>query len=119
VVGGAGMSGGWENGTEPWIRKNPKAICYFCGEPTAIVSWSDLKEDTGRVEVYCDNGKCDAREMTVLVTGDGGGASRRADVQALADIDTAPHLRGNFAITGSELMELQDGAVQRRLGVKP
>ncbi|MFB8181533.1 hypothetical protein ACFC8N_37040 [Streptomyces sp. NPDC055966] len=85
--------GDWESGTTPWARRLPdaeqKALpCYFCGERTAMTSWGDLPDDTGRLEVYCDNELCDAREVVVLVQRDGAGAHDRADVRALRAIDT-------------------------------
>ncbi|MEV6994351.1 hypothetical protein AB0N87_35050 [Streptomyces sp. NPDC093228] len=47
----------------------------------------DLEDDHGRIEVYCDNGLCDAREVIVLVRKDGARARWRADVRALEAID--------------------------------
>ncbi|MFB7977278.1 hypothetical protein [Streptomyces vinaceus] len=82
----------WEAGTEPWARRVPqsdhKALpCYFCGGRTAMRAHGDLPDDAGRLELYCDNQMCDAREMVVLVLRDGAGAHDRADVRALRVID--------------------------------
>lgn len=87
---------GWSVGEIPWVRdaltgaaerSRSYAQCYFCGEMTAMISANDLASDTGRVEVYCNNTRCEAREMTVLVSRDGSKASSRADVRILKSID--------------------------------
>ncbi len=87
--------GEWESGTSPWFRSQAKmasrvdrpiARCYFCGEESAILSFGDLAQDHGRIEIYCDNGQCDAREMTIIVER-GEGASDRADVRLLRGLD--------------------------------
>jgi len=59
----------------------------FCGAQTLKRSASDRPKDPGRMELYCDNQFCDAREMVLLVTRDGAGAYDRADVRALRLID--------------------------------
>jgi hypothetical protein len=61
--------------------------CYFCGGQTVTRSVSDIADDTGRIDLYCDNPDCDAREIAVIVCRDGHGAWGRADVRALAAID--------------------------------
>lgn len=93
----APMSGEWKAGGKPWLRRRqpettyghePKAVqCMFCGEQTVKRSASDRPQDPGRLELYCDNGRCEAREMTLLVKRDGAGANQRADVKALNLID--------------------------------
>lgn len=91
------MSEEWEAGHQPWLRRhqssatygpesNP-AQCMFCGAKTLKRSMSDRDEDTGRMELYCDNQDCDAREMVLLVIRDGAGAHDRADVRALRLVD--------------------------------
>jgi hypothetical protein len=84
----------WDAGTTPWARRSLEAgqtvRCYFCGGETAISSYGDLPGDTGRLELYCDNELCDAREVVVLVSRDGEGAHLRADVRALEAIDEGP-----------------------------
>ncbi|MGY5884352.1 hypothetical protein [Modestobacter lacusdianchii] len=94
-------SGTWVAGTQPWVRQvapsgysasaahGQGVRCYFCGHDTAKVSGSDVQNDTGRVEVYCDNTDCDARTVTILVEKDGARAAQRADVRALHVIDSA------------------------------
>lgn len=102
----------WRRGTIPWVRKQPQlahsadtrngsgACCYFCGSQTVKLSMGDYAGDTGRVEVYCDNPQCEAREVTLIVIRDGSGAGRRADVRALEAIDGAGHnLRGSKTLT--------------------
>lgn len=97
------MSEEWEAGGEPWLRRrqphttygpesNP-AQCVFCGAMTLKRSASDRGNDPGRMELYCDNQFCDAREMVLLVVRDGAGAHDRADVRALRLID-----RGAFDV---------------------
>jgi hypothetical protein len=51
------------------------------------VSEGDIPEDTGRVQLYCDNGECAVREMTVVVERNGVRAGKRADVRALNAVD--------------------------------
>ncbi|PYC80495.1 hypothetical protein C7C46_12390 [Streptomyces tateyamensis] len=84
--------GEWETGQQPWVRQRVKRAsqalpCYFCGSNTAMLSDHDDDRDTGRVELYCDNQDCDAREVVILVLRDGAGAHDRADVQALHAVD--------------------------------
>lgn len=91
------MENAWESGTTPWLRREqPKttwgtesqpAQCMFCGARTVKRSGHDKAADHGRLELYCDNGDCDAREVIVLVRRDGGDAVDRADVRALAALD--------------------------------
>lgn len=78
-------SGGWANGITPWLRHSRKPFtCYFCGSVAAIRSWGDLDGDTERVEFYCQNSDCKAREVDVLVVDDGTDRTRRrADAKAL------------------------------------
>lgn len=87
----------WSAGGTPWLRALQSAtfgepgvgyaVCLFCGAPALKLSMSDVDVDHGRLTVYCDNSNCDAREIEVLVTRDGGNALRRCDVRALTAID--------------------------------
>lgn len=81
----------WDAGTAPWARRSLEASetvpCYFCGGQTAVVSFGDVSDDKGRLELYCENQLCDAREVVVLVGRDGADAFLRADVRALRAID--------------------------------
>jgi hypothetical protein len=94
----------WSPGEQPWIRRQvpvsnvalpPGAQsttasagpCYFCGDSTVIRSWGDIEEDTGRLELYCDNQACSARSFTVLVRIDGVSAANRADNRVLNWLD--------------------------------
>lgn len=89
----------WEAGSVPWARRSTSAgqavRCYFCGGETAIGSYGDLPDDTGRLELYCDNELCDAREVVILVRRDGDDAYVRADVRALRAIDEGPNPPAN------------------------
>ncbi|WP_237329683.1 hypothetical protein [Streptomyces sp. CBMAI 2042] len=77
----------WVAGEVPWARQGTEHLpCYFCGR-TAILGSGDRPDDPGRLEVYCGNPMCDAREMVVLVKRDGAGAPDRADVRALREVD--------------------------------
>ena len=73
----------------PWlrrVRRESSASCYFCGVDTLIRSAGDLSIDHRRVQVYCDNDRCDAREIEVLVVDDGTeNTSARTDVRILAE----------------------------------
>ncbi|MWV58725.1 hypothetical protein [Rathayibacter sp. VKM Ac-2754] len=91
---------GWQVGETPWVRSalvGPAANspgyaqCYFCGQMTAKLSESDVEADTGRVDVYCNNTWCEARETTVLILRDGAAASDRADTRMPAAIDNDLH----------------------------
>ncbi|MFF9607840.1 hypothetical protein ACF1GY_37250 [Streptomyces sp. NPDC014684] len=78
----------WEAGEPPWARRGTDHLpCYFCGGHTAVLSFGDRTDDTGRLELYCENQMCDAREVVVLVQRDGAGAHDRADVRALREVD--------------------------------
>ena len=79
---GAGPTGGR---AKPWIqRTDVETGCYFCGRDSVILSYTDLHEDHGRVEIYCDNGDCDAREIEVIIIEDGTSTTRnRTDVRIL------------------------------------
>ncbi|MGY2084870.1 hypothetical protein [Blastococcus sp. SYSU DS0539] len=79
-------------GTSASTHRGGGAVCYFCGRDTVRISHADLHADTGRVQLYCDNTHCAAREVTVLVERDGVGAGRRADVRALRALDYPAHL---------------------------
>lgn len=74
----------------PWTRRrarrdNPTS-CYFCGASTLIRSMGDLSIDPRRVEVYCGNHRCDAREIAVVAVDDGTeGTAARTDVRVLAE----------------------------------
>lgn len=75
----------WSVGDRPWIRGAfDPCSCLFCGQDTAILSFGDMAEDIGRVQIYCDGEDCDAREVEIIVTEDGTGATRnRTDVRIL------------------------------------
>ncbi|WP_329376252.1 hypothetical protein [Streptomyces sp. NBC_01483] len=91
------MDNEWEAGTTPWLRQQQTTAswgpesspvqCMFCGGKTLKRSASDREQDPGRLELYCDNQFCDAREMVLLVRRDGADAIFRADVKALNLID--------------------------------
>ncbi|MEU2769801.1 MULTISPECIES: hypothetical protein [Streptomyces] len=91
------MPNEWETGAMPWLRRHqpettftnePNPVrCMFCGADSIKRSQMDRSEDTGRIELYCDNGLCEAREIVLLVKRDGAGAGSRADVRALNLID--------------------------------
>jgi hypothetical protein len=100
---------GFSLGDEPAIRraagdgrKLDGYACPFCGEAQLLLSDGDLPIDTERVEVYCDNGYCAAREIVILVER-GDGAHKRADVQALRAVDR-----------GTEAEQEADGATLER-----
>lgn len=107
--------GQWTAGEQPWVRRTAPAgftasvhngggvTCYFCGKDTAKVAAGDVGADSGRVRLYCDNGNCDAREVTILVERDGAGASRRADVRALRAVDN-PDLIGDIRVNNGGLI---------------
>lgn len=82
--------GEWETNQRPWARRalnnNEKVPCYFCGEAAVILSYGDERKDNGRLELYCNNPQCDARETTILVMR-GGGSHLRADVKALQAVE--------------------------------
>jgi hypothetical protein len=92
------MSEKWGAGDQPWLRRHqPEATynpvpasellqCLFCGARTLKRSASDRPEDSNRLELYCDNSRCDAREMVLLVLRDKQ-PGLRADVKALRLVD--------------------------------
>lgn len=76
--------------------------CPFCGSKTLLQSRGDLASDTERVEVYCNNTLCDAREVIILIRR-GERTDERADVQALTTVDR-----------GTESEQERDGYTLRR-----
>jgi hypothetical protein len=75
----------------PWIRglddDHEPARCFFCGHAALKLSGGDLPVDPRRVQVYCDNDQCDAREIEVIVMTDATGSTRsRTDVQIMQRI---------------------------------
>lgn len=125
----------WSSGQKPWIRAalpgealnaQGYAQCYFCGAQTAKLSAGDLSGDTGRVEVYCNNSNCDAREVAVIVVRDGHGAGDRADVRVLRALDednhtTDPRPMEAFTIEelGRRVDQQSSGMLQRRTDEGP
>jgi hypothetical protein len=124
------MNHEWEAGATPWLRRHQtektwsiearSVQCMFCGDNTLKRSTSDRDEDNGRIELYCDNHLCDAREMVLLVRRDGAEAIFRADVRALNLIDDGsfdvhaafpPQMRSH---TMAELMADRGNVVERR-----
>lgn len=77
----------WTHGQQPWVRTTPEGTptrCYLCGRTSSIVSFGDLPEDHGRVQMYCEHHQCDARETEVIVVDDGSPATvQRSDVRIL------------------------------------
>jgi hypothetical protein len=76
----------WASDDTPWIRhSNNAGRCYFCGNDTVVVSYGDLSEDRGRVEIYCESSDCDVREVEVIIVDDGTRATlNRSDVRIMA-----------------------------------
>ncbi|MFE0472582.1 hypothetical protein ACFW2V_13305 [Streptomyces sp. NPDC058947] len=125
------MSEKWEAGDEPWLRRHQPTAnyetesnpvqCMFCGGGTLKRSASDRPQDPGRLELYCDNGACDAREMILLVERDGNRAHERADVRALRLIDSGTldiHTAFPPEMKSSDLFELMEdrlNVVERRM----
>lgn len=83
----------WAHGKAPWIRIGREPItCYLCGKTTMIRSSGDEKTDSGRVQVYCDNVRCEAREVELIVLRDGTSATlHRADVRVLDTVAPEAH----------------------------
>lgn len=87
------MAAEFSVGEEPAIRRaagDRRSLegyrCPFCGSERLLISDTDLPIDTERVEAYCDNASCDAREIVILVVR-GAGTHDRADVSALRAVD--------------------------------
>ncbi|MFD8899902.1 hypothetical protein [Streptomyces ardesiacus] len=125
------MSNEWEAGATPWLRRHqPKAEyssepspvqCMFCGGQAVKRSATDYEEDSGRIELYCDNGNCDAREMILLVKRDGAKSGLRADVRALRLVDEGkldvhasypPEMR---FYSWTDMTKVTKGMVERRM----
>lgn len=117
AVAPTARTGEWWPGDAPWLRRhNDRTVtCLWCGRKTAILSWGDEPEDTGRIELYCDNSDCQVREVTLLVTRDGHAASARADVRALDAVDVNPAIRHRRHATLSQLRKMYDAAAARRM----
>jgi hypothetical protein len=83
-----GYSPNWENGDQPWLRQQGRLSpipCPFCGGSTLLLSDRDLADDDLRVEVYCTNINCAAREIVILATRTN--LAPRADQMALERVD--------------------------------
>ncbi|MCT2282371.1 hypothetical protein M3G91_32715 [Micromonospora chalcea] len=113
----AARTGEWWTGDTPWLRRadNRTVTCLWCGSKTAIASWGDEPEDTGRIELYCENSDCEVREVALIVTRDGHTASARADVRALDAIDVNLAIRHSAGLPLSDLRKLYEGATARRM----
>lgn len=93
------MDSGWGPEDAPWARRAGGSqpgngqegpgylICYFCGQKTVKRSYGDDAADTGRLELYCKNEYCEAREVAVIVLRDTIQAHLRADVRVLHALD--------------------------------
>lgn len=129
----------WNLTDTPWVRTKHEPSwqvpstgylqCLFCGEVTLKLSVLDNSQDTARVEFYCDNTSCDAREITLLVMR-GAEAHRRADVRALRAIDQGdatveerePELRSlelNMKTLGEDIASDRARAVASRTSTDP
>lgn len=65
--------------------------CPFCGGEDVKLSYDDVEADRQRIELYCNNPRCEVREYTVLAMFAGVEASgNRSDVRALRLIDERP-----------------------------
>jgi hypothetical protein len=64
---------------QPAIRKQPTA-CPYCGDDSLILSWGDDAKNLVRIELYCKNEDCEAREITIV-------AETRGAAPARADLD--------------------------------
>lgn len=85
----------WDAGSTPYLRADRGQLmrfsCPFCGDTDAILSFGDDRHDPARIELYCENQDCDAREIVILVRRDGTNeTAERADVRALRAIDNGP-----------------------------
>lgn len=125
------MNAGWGPDEAPYARtagqSRPQGgkegagylTCYFCGEISVKRSYGDFPEDNGRLELYCTNQNCEAREVAVIVLKDAIGAHRRADVRVLHALDEGVSEIGQQVgpefFTLGELNELRrDSPVGRR-----
>lgn len=106
---------------EPAIRKAqtaqrrlPGYPCPFCGSKSLLLSYGDIVADKYRIELYCDNAMCDAREMTVVALRMEGPVSDiRTDVAALAAVDSGSD--EEQAEEGYELLRDESGEVASRM----
>jgi hypothetical protein len=80
----------------------------------AVLSWTDEEEDPLRIDLYCQNGGCEVREMTVIAIRAGGHELQRADVLALHTLEQGtPVERGEVhydrrTSSGSDLARRMD-----------
>ena len=100
--------------------------CPFCGD-RAIQSISDIPDDPMQVELYCENGACDVREMRVVAWRAEGHEQERADVMALRAVDEgtaaerARHGHDRRTLSASDAAEmlrearLDGGTLKRRI----
>ena len=103
------------------VRDGP--TCPYCGANSLIRSYSDQADDDLRIDAYCTNTHCTAREIVVLAW-TSGYAGRRADLEALRAVDHGPQTernQGGFctwngASLWSDREERSQAVVRRRRG---
>jgi hypothetical protein len=72
----------------PFARLWPDSIvCPYCGDSSTLLSLSDIREDDGRVDLYCSNPQCDIRMFTIIAMTKGE-PNQRNDVKALEMVDS-------------------------------
>lgn len=77
----------YEVGDPPYGRLYSEDLrCPFCGARKVIIGYEDEKDDSGRLDLYCDNQECEVRTFVVLAQHIGR-PNDRADVIALQTID--------------------------------
>jgi hypothetical protein len=81
--------------------------CPYCGMNSLIRSYGDIAADDMRIEAYCTNVECEAREVIILAN-TRHAVGPRADLNAPYDVDRGPasprNPRGWHMWTGSSLV---------------
>ena len=119
----------WIPGAVPWIRGGGDRYvqCLWCGEESSRLSLTDRSDDTGRVQMYCENPDCRVRESEHIVDGDGTyQTDERPDARLLRLLDTPPALRCDpvdphrgHSYVESSLIDATDDKVARRVSSDP
>jgi hypothetical protein len=100
----------------------PAPVCPYCGAASLIESWTDIRADTVRVDLYCNNANCSAREIVILAR-TRGEAGQRDDLDALDDVDRGPATAWDPGrvhwCNGASLIDFDDQDTLRRRQGQP
>lgn len=101
-----------QEGDPPWSRTTgAKSMpCPFCGSRELLLGYGDHPDDDRRIELYCNNDHCAAREITVLARMRSAADRTRADLIALRAVDEGTEReRLSGSVTPAEILDHDPG----------